>query len=131
MKHDALSGKSKPPNSETVTVPRTMDLFGHASNGRPLLWKRAVQVVPVSAFERRGRWIKSGHYVIDHNGDAVAVHCGNVRAESVSVQFMHEELTPYIMPRGVIEPMLLGKVVVSREQRLAVFEGRRLSDFFR
>jgi hypothetical protein len=131
MKHDAPCGDSKSPNSETATLPRTIDLFGRASDGRPLLWKRAVQVVPVSAFERSGRWIKSGHYVIDHNGDAVVVHCGNVCDESVSVQFMHEELTPYILPRGVIESMLLAKVVVSEKQRFAVFEGRRLSDFFR
>jgi hypothetical protein len=89
-----------------------------------------MQVVPVTAFERNGRWIKSGHYVIDHYGDAVVVHCGNMRDESVSVQFMHQELTPYILPREMIESMLLGKVVVSEEQQAAVFEGRRLSDFF-
>jgi hypothetical protein len=43
---------------------------------------------------------------------------------------MHEELTPYILPRGMIESMLLGRVVVSAEQQAAVFEGRRLSDLF-
>jgi hypothetical protein len=64
---------------------------GKRCPGRLMLWKRAVQVEPVSAFDRNGRWVKSGHYVIDHNGDAIVVHCGNVRDESVSVQFMHEE----------------------------------------
>jgi hypothetical protein len=130
MKHDVLGCESKPPNSETATMPRTIDLFGRASDGRPLLWKCAVQVVPVTAFERNGRWIRSGHYVIDHNGDTIVVHCGNVRDESVSVQFMHQELTPCILPRGMIESMLLGRVVVSAEQQAAVSEGRRLSDFF-
>jgi hypothetical protein len=118
-------------NDNTPAVPRTIDLYGGAQeNGRPLLWKRGVQVVPISAFERNGRWIKSGHYVINHNGDAIVVHCGNTGNESVSVQFLHEEMTPYSLPRGMIESMLLGKVVVSEEQQAAVFEGRRLSDFF-
>jgi hypothetical protein len=90
-----------------------------------------VRVEPVTAFERNGRWIRSGHYVIDHNGNARVVHCGNVRDESVSVQFNDEELTAYILPRGIIESMLLGRVAVSTEQQAAVFEGRRLCDFFR
>jgi hypothetical protein len=89
-----------------------------------------MQVVPVTAFEQNGRWIKSGHYVIDHYGDAVVVHCGNMLDESVSVQFTHEEPTLYVYPREIIESMLLGRVVVCEEQQAAVFEGRRLSDFF-
>ena len=44
--------------------------------------------------------------------------------------FMHEELTPYSLPRGMIESMLLGRVVVSAKQQAAVFEGTRLSEFF-
>jgi hypothetical protein len=131
MKRDARDTSSRPPNSETFAIPRRIDLYGRAAeNGQPLLWKRGVQVVPVTAFERIGRWIKSGHYVINHNGDAIVVHCGNTGDESVSVQFMHDELTPYSLPRGMIESALLGKVVVSEELQAAVFEGRRLSDFF-
>jgi hypothetical protein len=96
-----------------------------------MLWKRAMEVVPTTCFECHGRWIKSGHYVINHNGDAIVVHCGNMRDEKVSVQFMHDEMSPYALPRRMVETMLLGRVVVSEEQQAAVFEGRRLSDFFR
>jgi hypothetical protein len=110
--------------------PRTIDLYGRALDGQPMLWKRAMEVVPVTAFERSGRWIRSGHYVISHNGDAVVVHCSNTDGERVSVQFVHEELTPYVLSRELLESMLLGKVVVSEEQQAAVFEGKRLSDFF-
>jgi hypothetical protein len=130
MSSDASSLSFQTGNCDRPAMPRTLDLYGRAANGRPNLWKRAVQVEPVTAFERNGRWIRSGHYVIDYNGDAIVAHCGNVRDERVSVQFMHEELTPYILPRHVVESMLLGKVVVSAEQQAAVFEGRRLSDFF-
>jgi hypothetical protein len=111
---------------------RTIDLYGRASDGQPMLWKRAMEVVPVTAFERTGRWIRSGHYVISYNGDEVAVHCGNADDDAlVTVQFVHGELTPYVLSREVVESMLLGKVVVSDEQQAAVFEGNRLSDFFR
>jgi hypothetical protein len=130
MSRDASSINFQTVNCNRPAIPQTIDLYGRAVDGRPMLWKRAVQVEPVTAFERNGRWIRSGHYVIDHNGDAIVVHCGNVRDASVSVQFMHEELTPYILPRDMIESMLLGRVVVSAEQQAAVFEGRRLSDFF-
>jgi hypothetical protein len=130
MRSDSSSQSFQAVNRDQPAMPRTIDLYGRPADGRPTLWKSAVQVEPVTAFERNGRWIRSGHYVIDHNGDAVVVHCGNVRDESVSVQFMHDELTPYILPRHVIESMLLGRVVVSAEQQAAVFEGRRLSDLF-
>jgi hypothetical protein len=130
MSSDASSMNFQTMNGKRPTMPRTIDLFGRAMDGRPILWRRAVQVVPVTTFERSRRWIKSGHYVIDHNGDAIVVHCGNLRDGSVSVQFMYEELTPYVLPLGMIESMLLGRVVISEEQQAAVFEGRRLSDFF-
>jgi hypothetical protein len=129
MKHDALGGESIPPDCETANTPRAIDLYGRALEGRPMLWKRAVQVVPVTAFERSGRRIKSGHYVIDHYGDAVVVHCGNMRDKSVSAQFMHAVLTPYVLPRGTIESMLLGKVVVSEEQRGRCFRGKAADRF--
>ena len=89
-----------------------------------------MQVVPLNAFERIGRWIKSGHYVIDHNGDAVVVHYGNMTNGHISIQFMSSMLTPCSVAHGTIESMLLGKVVVSKEQQAAVFEGKRLSDLF-
>jgi hypothetical protein len=131
MMRDAHGASFRPQNGATPEVPPSIDQYGRApENGHPLLWKRGMQVVPVTAFERVGRWIKSGHYVINHNGDAIVVHCGNTGDESVSVQFMHEEMTPYSLPRRMIESMLLGKVVVSAEQQAAVFEGRQLSDFF-
>jgi hypothetical protein len=121
---------SAPPDREMPGLPRTIDLFGRAADGRPMLWKRAVRVDPVSAFERRGRWIVSGHYVIDHKGDAIVVHCGNADDGNVSVQFMHNEPAPYMLPRRMIESMLLGKVALSEELQATVFEGRRLTDFF-
>lgn len=130
MSNDASSISFRTANCGRPAMPRTIDLYGRAVDGRPMLWQRAVQVEPVTAFERNGRWIRSGLYVIDHNGNSIVVHCGNVGDERVSVQFMHDELTPYILPRGMIELMLLGRVVVSAEQQAAVFEGRRLSDFF-
>jgi hypothetical protein len=130
MIRDSRNANLWPLTAATPTIPQTIDLYGRALDGRPLLWKRAVQVVPTTSFERDGRWIRSGHYVINHNGDAIVAHCGNVGDENVSVQFVHEERTPTVLPRGMIESMLLGKVVVSEEQQAAVFEGRRLSDFF-
>nr|WP_294528068.1 hypothetical protein [uncultured Rhodopila sp.] len=113
-----------------AAMSRTIDLYGRTPDGRPNLWKRAVLVEPVSAFERTGRWIASGHYVIDHDGVAITVHCANADDGNVSVQFMHDESSSCVLPRSAVESMLLGKVAVSVEQQAAVFEGRRLSDFF-
>jgi hypothetical protein len=73
MSSDSSSKNYRAVNRERPAMARTIDLYGRAPDGR---------------------WIKSGHYVIDHNGDAIVVHSGNVRDESVSVQFMHDELTP-------------------------------------
>jgi hypothetical protein len=53
-----------------------------------------------SAFERNGRWIESDHYVVDYDGDAIVVHCGNTCDENLSVQFMFEEQTPYYLPHN-------------------------------
>ena len=117
-------------NREQPALPRIIDLYGRTPDGRPMLWKRAVPVDPIAAFACSGRWIVSGHYVIDHNGDAITVHCANADDGNVSVQFMHNESAPYALPRRTIELMLLGKVAVSEEQQAAVFEGRCLSDFF-
>jgi hypothetical protein len=131
MKRNAPGESARFPPLKTPPI-RTMNLYGRApKDGRLVLWKRAAQVVPVNAFERDGRWIKSGHYVIDYNGDAVAVHCGNTTNGGVSVQLMHDELVPYTVDRGTIESMLLGKMVVSEEQQALVSEGKRLNYFFR
>jgi hypothetical protein len=116
--------------SATPLMPRTVDLYGRGGNGRPKLWRRAVQVMPTSVFERNGRWINSGHYVIDHCGDAVVVHCGNIAAGLVSVQFVLDELLVYEVALSTIEPMLLGMVIASKDQQAAVSEGMRLSDLF-
>jgi hypothetical protein len=120
-----------PPNGQTPALVRTLDLYRRApGNTPPVLWRCAVQVVPVDAFERYGRWIKSGHYLIDYKGHAIVVYCGNMSDDNISVQFVDEELTPYSFPRDIIESMLLGKVLASEEQRASEFEGKRLSDFF-
>jgi len=121
---------SAPANRQPAVLPRTIDLFGRASNGRPMLWKRAVPVDPVAAFECRGRWIASGHHVIDHKGDATVVYCGNTDDGKVSVQFMRNETAPYVLHRRMIESMLLGRLSVPEELQAAVFEGRHLGDFF-
>jgi hypothetical protein len=89
-----------------------------------------VQVVAAMAFDYSGGWITGGHYVINHNGDAIVVHCGNLGDHSVRVQFLDEKLSPCVLPRDVIESMLWGMMVASEEQRTTVFGRRPLSDFF-
>jgi hypothetical protein len=125
-----VSSRMKAISHAAPQVARTIDLYGRAENSRLILWRRAVQVMPVSAFERAGRWIRSGHYVIDYKGDAIVVHCANRADGRVSIQFMHDEWLIYAVDRSTIEPRLLGKMVVSEEQQAAVCEGRRLSNYF-
>jgi hypothetical protein len=111
---------------------RIIDLYNRIPDrNHSVLWKHAVQVVPVSAFERIGGWIRSGHYVIGYKGDAIVVHCGNSGDKKVNVQFMMGGPVEHSVARSTIEPMLLGKLVVSEERHAAVFEPRRLSDFFK
>jgi hypothetical protein len=129
VKHNFPFGNVHPPDLKTP--PHTIDLYSRARADGPLvLWKRAIQVVSLNTFECIGRWIKSGHYVINHKGDVVVVHCGNTTDGHVSIQFMDSEAMPCSVARSTIEPMLLGKVVVSEEQQSAVFEGKLLSNFF-
>jgi len=123
------SARPQPLNDETHES-RTVDLYSRASDGTLMLWKHAMQVVPATTFERNGCWIRSGHYVIIHKGDAIIVHCGNAGDGSVSVQYAREDLTPSVFPRITIESMLLGKVVASEETQAAVCEGSRLSNLF-
>ena len=94
-----------------TTEPRMTELIGLTADGRKVLWSTD-WVRPVSAFETSdgGRWIKSGHYVIDWKGHAITVHCGNCADETVSVQFMCMEGVLY-MSRHEVERMLLGYVV--------------------
>jgi hypothetical protein len=110
---------------------RTIDLFGCAADGRPVLWKQAMRVAPVSAFGFIGCWIACGHYIIDYKGNAIVVHCANLSDKRISVQFLLGEPVAYAAARHTVEPMLLGKVIVSAEQQAAVFEQRRLSNLFK
>jgi hypothetical protein len=127
MIYDAGDTRRVAPEAE----PRTTDLYGRApQGGRPILWKRAMHVVPVNSFACNGHWIRSGHYVIDHNGDAIVVHCANLDGTDISVQFVHDELTTSRLPRALVESMLLGRVLVCPEQQAAVCEGQRWSDMF-
>ena len=111
-------------NRERPLLPRKIDLYGRAPDGHAMLWKRGVPVSPVAAFEHLGRWIKGGHYVIDHNGDAIVVHCANMDDGGVSVQFMHNESSPYALPCRMIESMLLGKVATAVRKLLALGANR-------
>ncbi len=92
-------------------APRTMDLLGIGKDGQLYLWEAAEQVQPVSTFEGRGSGIVSGHYVVEHEGHAVAVHCGNLADGRVSVMFMCGGLPDRYLPRKAVEAILLGRVV--------------------
>ena len=123
---------NRTPNGETTAGTRKINLYSCAPDNRRLvLWQYAATVAPISAFERAGCWIQSGHYVIYYNENPIVVHCGNLSDNRVSVQFMVGERTVCPFARSTIESMLLAKVVVSKEQQAAVFERKRLSDFFK
>jgi hypothetical protein len=111
---------------------RMMDLYGRPESGGPrAIWQRDAQVVPVSAFETDGRYIVSGHYVIDHNGAAVVVHCGNYVDGTVSLLFMRGDSGSRSVPRAEIEPLLLGKVVVDKAaQDIRAAQLRELARMF-
>ncbi|NPD66623.1 hypothetical protein HN018_26760 (plasmid) [Lichenicola cladoniae] len=91
---------------------RTTELIGLTTDGRKLLWSTG-EVQPIDAFETTdgGRWIKSGHYVIDWEGHAITVHCGNMCDGQVSLQFMCGKMSSDAVPRAFVEPMLPGVVV--------------------
>lgn len=108
---------SRPPLLPASPAIRTMDLYGRTDDGRLKLWDRARLVLPVTAFELDGRWIKDGHFVIDDKGDAVTVHCGNMANGNVSLLFMCSNAGFRSVPRSEIEPLLLGMVVVTAEDR--------------
>lgn len=91
---------------------RTAELIGLTEDGRKVLWSTGM-VQPVDRFETShgGRWIDSGHYVIDWHGHAITVHCGNFADGTISVQFMCGALKAISMQRAKVEKLLLGKVV--------------------
>jgi hypothetical protein len=91
---------------------RTTELIGMDIDGQMYRWDTG-EVRPVTAFEDDGRFIKSGHYVIQWEGHAITVHCGNmlVGRRWVSVQFMCSRGPVLYMARAEVEAMLLGEVV--------------------
>lgn len=99
---------------------RTMDLLGIGKDGQLYLWDAAQQVQPVSTFERRGTGIVSGHYVIEHLGTAITVHCGNLTDGRVSIQYMCGGLECLYLARKHVEPMLLGKVIPDPVQQAGI-----------
>lgn len=92
-------------------APRTMDMLGIGKDGHLYLWSAAQQVQPVSTFESGECGIVSGHYLVEHKGHAVAVHCGNLTDGRVSVQFMCGGLRNWYLPRKDVEAILLGRVM--------------------
>lgn len=89
----------------------TMDLLGIGKDGQLYLWEAAQQVQPISRFERSGSGIVSGHYVIEFDGSAVTVHCGNLLDGRVSVQFMCGGVRTLNLERKWVEKLLVGKVI--------------------
>jgi len=104
--------RRKAPKIETAPEPRMTELIGLTDDGRMILWDNGM-VQPVSRFEtiERGRWIESGHYVIDWKGHAITVHCGNYVNGDVSVLFMCSRGDSIAMSRPAVEALLLGKVI--------------------
>lgn len=92
-------------------APRKMDLLGIGKDGSLYLWEFAAMVQPVSAFERRGSGIISGHYVILRQGKAITVHCGNMSDGRVSVQYMCGGVPTCYLDRKTVEGILLGRVI--------------------
>ena len=90
---------------------RNMDLHGIGKDGCLYLWRASADVLPVSRFERRGGLIVSGHYVIERDGRAVTVHCGNQTDGRISLQFMCGGVGTMALSRADVEGMLLGRVV--------------------
>lgn len=111
--------RRKAPKLKPTPAPRTTELIGLTEDGRMVLWNENGQVQPVSKFEtiENGRWIASGHYVIDYKGHAITVHCGNMADGSVSLQFMCNRAAIRSFSRAEVERMLIGKVIQSEESK--------------
>lgn len=99
--------RRKPPAS----APRTMDLLGVGKDRGLYLWQAALQVLPVSRFERSGAGIVCGHYVLEWDNKAVTVHCSNLADGRIGIQFMCGGLPDYHWPRKTVETLLIGKVI--------------------
>ena len=90
---------------------RIMDLLGLGKDRQLYLWQAATQVRPVSSFEHHGAGIVSGHYVVEHDGAAITVHCHNMADGRVGIQYMCGGLPEMSLPRKYVEEMLLGRVI--------------------
>jgi hypothetical protein len=64
----------------------------------------------------------SGFYVIDYLGDAITVHCATLTDERIGVQFMSGPKNAHAVALDSVEPMLLGKMVMSQQQQTALLE---------
>ena len=96
---------------QPASSPVTMDLLGIGKDGNLYLWEAAAQVQPVSTFKSHGAGIVSGHYVIEHDGAAITVHCHNMLDGRVGLQFMCGGLPDWYLPRKDVEAMLIGRVI--------------------
>lgn len=109
--HPISTTRSRCRRKFPTPIDRIMDLLGVGKDGNLYLWEAAQKVRPVSRFERCGSGIVCGHYVIEHRGAAVTVHCGNLTDGRIGVLFMCGGLETLRLDRKSIEPRLLGKVI--------------------
>ena len=107
MAQPRIRNRRKPP-APTLQI---MDLLGVGRDGNLYLWQPAGQVQPITRFEWDGGHVLAGHYVIEHNGKAVTVHCSNLADGRVGVQYMCGGLPNVYADAKVIEPLLLGRVI--------------------
>lgn len=112
---------SKAPKLKAKIEAREMELIGCDEDGRMSLWDVGM-VQPVTTFKSNGRWIESGHYVIQWKGHAITVHCGNFAGGSISLLFMCSRQHALSLPRAKVEAMLLGKVIPDPKQTAKVTE---------
>lgn len=107
MAQPRIRNRRKPPATGT----RTMELLGVGLDGGLYVWEETAQVQPLSRFPRNGDMIKSGHYVIEHKGAAITVHCANGADGLVILQYMCGGLPGGRFRAEEIEPLLVGKVI--------------------
>jgi hypothetical protein len=113
----------KPPALAPLET-RRQELIGCDEDGNMSLWDTG-NVRPLTAFEPHNPpWmIDSGHYVIEWKGHAITVHLGNATGGRITVLFMCSGAGYLYMPREVVEPMLLGKVIPDPEHEARMAEG--------
>jgi hypothetical protein len=124
----AVKGKCpqrrKAPKISELAAPRKTELIGLTDDGRMVLWDTGM-VRPISRFESDGRFIKSGHYVIEWKGHAITVHCGNQMRGArwgIGVLFMCSDATSVFMDQAEVEPLLIGEVVRDPESERRIVE---------